>query len=51
MENRPFDRVFGTVVFGFMLLVLPFCAGWWISYLLGAGSEKIIAIGISSGII
>jgi hypothetical protein len=51
MGNRAFDKLFGTVVFGFMLLVLPFCAGWWISYLLGSGSEAILVAGIILGIL
>jgi hypothetical protein len=31
--------------------VVPFCAGWWISYLLGSGSEGILAAGIAIGVI
>ncbi len=29
MAERKFDKVFGAVIWGFMLFVVPFCAVWW----------------------
>lgn len=31
MSERKFDRVFGAIIWGFMLFVVPFCALWWIA--------------------
>ncbi len=32
MAERKFDKVFGAVIWGFMLFVVPFCAVWWTVY-------------------
>ena len=34
MAERKFDKVFGAVIWGFMLFVVPFCAVWWTFYTL-----------------
>jgi hypothetical protein len=48
MAERKFDKVFGTVIWGFMLFVVPFCAVWWTFYTL-AGDASIIGLGCILG--
>lgn len=49
MGSKAFDRIFGTIVFGLALFFAPFCAGWWLSYLFGSGSNSFLHIGIALG--
>jgi len=50
MRDKVFDRMFGTIVFGLVLFFVPFCTGWWISYLLGSYSNYVLGIGIALGV-
>ncbi len=43
---KTFDRIFGAIVIGLPLLLIPFLLGWWVSYLLKLN----IMIGAMAGI-
>ncbi len=53
MAGRTFDKIFGTVIWGFMLLVIPFCIIWWTAYMLTQETSAIIIgciLGAAAGI-
>jgi hypothetical protein len=53
MAERKFDKVFGAVIWGFMLLIVPFCAVWWTFYTLTQDVRLIgmgCILGAASGI-
>ena len=49
MAERKFDKVFGAVIWGFMLFVVPFCAVWWTVYSL-TKDVTIIGLGCFLGV-
>jgi hypothetical protein len=53
MAERKFDKVYGAVIWGFMLFVVPFCTAWWTFYsltkdafIIGLGCVLEAAVGI-----
>lgn len=54
MGERKFDKVFGAVIWGFMLFAVPFCAVWWIFYTLTKDASMIglgCILGAAAGIV